>query len=106
MPLRSLADGQVASTSTLVYQAPGNQSVTLTYLSLYNTNATKQTVNVYILRSGSSTARQIRRFTLEQYQHAQGISAEEQPTLSPADKILMSTTTASAVDYVISGDVL
>ncbi len=99
---KSLGDGQVATSSTVVYTVPESvSSTTLTYLALFNTNAADQTIAIYIQRHGS-TSRQVGRFVLKQNQRGhEFIDAE--PFLSPGDKVLLSTTTASAVDYMLSG---
>ena len=101
---KSLADGQVRSSAATIYSQSGSSAVTLTYLSLFNTSATTQTVALYVKRIGS-TNRQIRRFVLKQNQHAQAFSLDDQLVLSPGDAILLSTTTISVVDFVLAGDV-
>ena len=93
----TLTDGSVAITTQNIYTAP---SVALCkWITFYNKNATQQTLNVYIFRVGS-VERQIYRFVLDQYDT---VTINETITLSTGDRLRASTTTASAVDYVISG---
>ena len=102
----SLADGQVSSSASSVYShfsSSGNTSATLTSLSLFNTSATQQTIFLYFRRFGSTTNRKIRRFVLAQNQHAQAFSLDDSLVLSPGDELLLETTTASVVDFVLGG---
>jgi hypothetical protein len=103
---QTLADGQAATTATAIYELggrKGSSSALLTYLSLFNTNAATQTVIVYVKRHGSSN-RTIGRFVLVQNQRVE-VFAQDQPYLSPGDQVLLETTTASALDYVLAGEV-
>ncbi len=102
---KSLADGTAATSATAIYTVPANKSnATITYLGMFNTNATQQIVGVYLKRYGQVSSRQIRRFVLDQNQHAEAFRTDIQPTLSPGDSILLGTTTASALDYFLSGE--
>lgn len=95
----SLADGKVPVTVGAIYTA--SSVALLKFVSFYNTSATQQTVNVHIRRgSAGATRRQLYRFTLSQYETA---TINETITLSSGDRFDADTTTASAVDYVISG---
>jgi len=102
MPDKSLADGQIANSSTVVYTVPESVvSVKLTYLALFQTHATTQTITVHIQRHGS-TSRQVGRWSLKQNQRGHEF-VDAPPFLSPGDKLLLGTTTASAVDFTLSG---
>ena len=98
----SLADGQVATSAATgdEYVAVGN--VRLTFMSLFNTNAANQTVVVYLRRFGS-TNRVVARFILKQYQRGSAF-IDDQPYLSKGDALVVETTTASAVDFFLSGE--
>lgn len=94
-----LADGQLATTKTVVFTA-----TTATYvksLTLFNDNAAEQTVLVY-LKPGA-TSRKARRFVLTQNEHANAIDPGEIILLESGDEIEAQTTTASAVDFVLMG---
>ncbi len=99
----TLGDGQAATTATAIYTVPDTKKNTvITYLGFLNTSATEQTIFIYLRRKGG-TNRKMRRFVLKQNQNGQWISRNEDPTLSPGDSILMDTTTASVLDYLLCG---
>ncbi len=102
----TIADGQVKTSASVIYSVPtvGVEHVVVTYLGMLNTNAAEQTIFIYLRRKGT-TERKMRRFVLKQNQHGQWISRNEDPTLSPGDAVLMETTTAAAVDYIMCGTV-
>ena len=95
---RTLADGQVANTPTLVYTSTGQKSFGLY---LFNTNTTAEVVTVQIQRSGG-TARTFRQVTLQ----ASESYELRRIMLSPADVLLLGTTTASKVNYLVFRDPL
>lgn len=92
----TLSDGQVPVAVAPLYTA-GSVAM-LKFVSFFNTNATRQTVNVYIRRGVNR--RQIYQFDLGQYETA---TIDETISLSSGDRIDADTTTASAVDFIISG---
>lgn len=99
---QSLADGQVATTTGAIYTSPGSLYTRVRYISLFNTNAAGQTINLYITRSGG-TRRQISQNTgVAQNANVEITNAF---SLSPGDALEADTTTSSAVDFFISGDV-
>lgn len=97
---KSLYDGQLSSSAaTTIYTVP---SSTVTYrvaVTLYNTSATTQTINLFLKRSGS-TARQIVKISLVQY-------ASYELTiwgpLSTGDLISGDSTTNTVVDATMCG---
>ena len=97
----SLADGQLASSKGTIYTSTGVKTIVKS-LSVFNTNAATQTVNVYVKRSGSSS-RQAFRAVLAQYEFAYVLSDGDVLALSASDEIEGDTTDASAVDYVMTG---
>lgn len=96
----SLADGQLATSITDIYTAAADKAVYPSLLTLFNTNAASQTILIYVTRAGSA-ARKIYRAVLAQNESAwcdlKGL------ILSEGDKIGAETTTATAVDYTLSG---
>lgn len=102
---QSLADGQVASSTGTIFTCPDSLYTRIQQCIFFNTNATAQTINVYITRSGG-TRRQIRRWTsVAQYDDNNLIPDESGISLSPGDLLEADTTTATAVDYFICGEV-
>jgi hypothetical protein len=96
----TLADGQLANAEADIYT-----SVAVTYVrnvAFAHQNAATQTIYVYILRSGG-THRFWKRFVLAQYEQADCIDGGQSLILSAGDKIRAYTTTATAVDYVVTG---
>ena len=99
----SLADGQVATTTGTLYTVPGATTAVLRSVTFFNTNATDQTINVYVTRSGG-TRRQLRRFTpVVQYGSVDLLVDGEVLILSTGDVLEADTTTTTAVDYLITG---
>ena len=95
---RTLADGQIANTPTLVYTSTGQKTLGLY---LFNTNTTAEVVTLQIQRSGG-TARTMRQVTLQ----ASESYELRKLMLSPADVLLLGTTTASKVNYLVFRDPL
>ena len=98
----TLADGQVATSAGAIYTVPASTVAVLKFVNFYNTNAATQTLNVYITRSGG-TRRQLIKQTLIQDQSLALLSEGETLTLSAGDALEADTTTATAVDYIVSG---
>lgn len=99
----SLADGQVATTTGTIYTVPGATVTVLKSVTFYNTNATTQTLNVYVTRSGG-TRRQLRQFSgVAQYESVDLLAGGETIVLSTGDILEADTTTTTAVDYMVTG---
>jgi len=96
-----LADGQVASSKGTLYTVPGSTVTYVKWLSLHNTNSTAETVIVYA--KPGSTSRIIARVVLQANEHARILDGNEVLILEDGDLIEAETTTASKVDFVISG---
>lgn len=93
-----LAEGQVASSKGTLYTVPASTSAYVRTITFYNSNAATQTLNFY-LKPGA-TSRQIRKVTLAQYESYEYTTPF---MLETGDLIEADTTTASAVDYTITG---
>jgi hypothetical protein len=98
----TLADGQAATSLTTIYTVPASTKAYIKSWTIYNTNAATQTVGCYVKRSGS-TARQYRQFSLDQNESADVLSPGTSIQLSTGDVLQMITTTATALDYMVTG---
>jgi hypothetical protein len=99
---KSIADGQVANSQTAIYTVPASRTGYVKQVTFFNTNAAAQTLIVWIKRSGG-TSRKIRQFTLAQNESVDFLDDGDTLELSTGDAIEASTTTATAVDYVVMG---
>ncbi len=100
--IKSIADGQLAATKTTIYTVPTAKKSIITSLTLVNTNSSAETINIYFKSSGGTS----RRISPKDYSLAASAMMEvldKSITLEAADILEGDTTTASQVDYVISG---
>ena len=95
---KPLADGQLGTAKGTLYTVPEARAAYVRTITLYNSNAIAQVVKLY-LKPGA-TSRVFYYGTLAQYTH---IHLTLPITLSEGDLIEGETTTAAAVDYVITG---
>lgn len=95
---KPLADGQLPNTKGTLYTVPDARAAYIRLISLHNLNAIAQTVVVYLNVSG--TSRVIHRAVMAQYDT---VRIESSISLAEGDLIEGVTTTAAAVDYVITG---
>jgi len=98
---KSLAEGQVANAWGTILGPSGVKAI-LKSVDLFNNNAASQTVELAITRSGG-TRRIIGRAVLEQHETLRYLTEGETLVLSDGDVLEAQTTTASAVDYTITG---
>lgn len=96
-----MGEGQLPNTKGTLYTVPASTVAFVKRITLFNTNAAQQTINVYLNPGG--TSRQWRKYVLEQYESAEVLEAGDAVILEAGDLIEADTTTAAAVDYVISG---
>jgi hypothetical protein len=102
-PVTVLAQGQLpTSTAAALYTVPASTTARIRFFSAFNTNAAQQTVDVFVDAAG--TQRQIGIAVLDQDEHARFIDEGEELQLASGDAIYAQTTTATAVDYIISGE--
>lgn len=92
-----VADGQLGSSSATLLSTSTSGSDRIVSMTLFNTGASEQTINLAITPS-SGTSRSLCRFKLEQYEQAyvSGIS------IDPASILTGYASYASAVDYLIA----
>lgn len=95
-----MADGQVSDSKGTLYTVPASTVAYIGFFSLFNTNAATQTIIVYI---NNGTSRKVRQFDLDQNESADVLESSQKIVLEAGDLIEAETTTASAVDFVISG---
>lgn len=96
-----LGEGQLPNTKTAIYTVPASTVAYIKRFSLFNDNAADQTVIIYV--KPGATSRKWRRYVLAQNESAEVLEAGDSLILEAGDQIEAETTTASAVDYVISG---
>jgi hypothetical protein len=99
--IKNLANGQLPSSLGDLYTVPTGTSAIIRSITLVNTNTTDETVNLYYLQSGG-TARRILPKDLK-LTAGNSLTVDVILTLGAGDKIQGVTTTASVVDFVISG---
>lgn len=97
----SLADGQVATSTGTIYTSAG--TTIIKSASFYNTNATGQDINIFVTRNGGTRRQIARSATLAQFGTYYFLSDGEVLVLSDGDILEANTTTATAVDYLITG---
>jgi hypothetical protein len=98
MAYKSLADGFVPTTNGALYTV--DRTVAVRSINLFNTNALAQTIIISVKRKGRTT-RKLRQIVLEQNWSSEVL--ENELDLSVGDAIEGITTTASAVEFVVSG---
>jgi len=99
--IKVLAEGQLPTSTGDLYTVPANTAAIVKTITLVNTNTASETINLYILKSGS-TARRIIPQDLS-LGSKYSLIFDEEITLGAGDKIQGSTTTASKVDFTIMG---
>ena len=97
--IKSLADGQLATSKGTLYTAPTSKQAIVTGGRFNNITTSTVTVKIYFKATGG-TSRRIDRFEIPP--EGKGILKDE-ITLEAADIIEGEATIPSAVDYVISG---
>lgn len=102
MPSVSLANGVIPTTQGVLFSC--DRPVSIYSINIYSNHATQQVVYVYVRRrnpGGGTTVSTFRRRVLSQHYSAEII--ENRLDLSVGDTVEAVTTTANAVEYVISG---
>lgn len=104
MTQTSLADGQLAATSTAILPSAGVRAH-IAQIFLTNTDTAARTVNVYFKRGASGT---LRRIAPKNYSIAAGDSVRilqktNELHLSAADSLYADASAAGVIDYVICG---
>ena len=98
---KSLSDGQLSAAKSTLYTVPADTTTVIKLITLVNTNTTTEIVNLYFKANGGTS----RRIIPEDMQLKPGYSLifDDGIFLETSDIIEGDTTTASKVDYIISG---
>ena len=99
--IKSLADGQLANSKGTIYTTPASTEAIIKSIILVNTNTSSETVNLYFKASGGTSRRLIPKDT--SLPASNSLIMDDLVTLEAADILEGDTTTASKVDFVISG---
>ncbi len=99
--VKQLANGQLPNSIGDLYTVPALTTAIIKTISLVNTNTTTEAVNLYVLKVAGTARRIIPKAMslLAGYL----LEYDQELTLGAGDKIQGDTTTASKVDFVISG---
>ena len=99
--IKSLADGQLATTKTTLYTAPAATQAIVKKITLVNTSSGTVNVNLYFKASGGTS----RRLIPKDMEMTGGYLAvlDDEVTLEAADIIEGDANAGSVIDYVISG---
>jgi hypothetical protein len=98
--IKNLGNGQLPSSAGDLYEVPASTQAIVSGITLYNTNTTTESITIYYLESGG-TARVLVTWPLPTT--ATFIFDSPKLTLGSGDRIRGVTTTASKVDFTISG---
>lgn len=99
--IKQLANGQLANSIGDLYTVPASTQTIVKSITLVNTNTTTEVVNLYVLKAAGTARRIIPKDTTLYTKYL--LVADDTYTLGAGDKIQGDTTTASKVDFVISG---
>ena len=99
LAIKSLADGQLATTKTTIYTTPSATQTIIKKITLVNTGSGTVTVKLYFKASGG-TSRRIYRAELGD--EGRGLM-EDEVTLEAADIIEGEANASNAIDFVCSG---
>jgi hypothetical protein len=99
---KSIASGFVTTSNAPLYTSTGVKTI-LKSFSLHNLNATPQTCEVFITRNGLTQRKKYTFSAFNQNQTIDVLSDGETWSLSSGDSIDAITTTASAVEFVMTG---
>jgi len=98
---KNLANGQLATTLANIYLVATATASIIKTVSIVNTNTTTETVNLYILKSAGTARRIIPKDIMLDADFL--LETDGTYTLGAGDSVQGNTTTASKVDYTISG---
>jgi hypothetical protein len=101
---KSLADGQLPAAKATIYTCPGATTAMIRQIRCSHVSgaATTETVKIF-LKVSAGTSRLIGRAMLDQDEQFHVLTDSEALSLEAGDVIEGSTTTATTVDYTITG---
>lgn len=97
-----LANGQLPAAKGTLYTVPGGKKAYVKYVGAFNPSGGTETIRFYI-KKAAGTSRQIARGVLLTNETLRAIEQGETLNLGAGDIIEGDTTTATTVDYLISG---
>lgn len=100
---KSLADGQLAAAKATLYTVPALTTAIIKQITYTNTDASDRTVNLYVKRSGSSSRRIIPKNMNLAVGNTMYWGDGDSMELSAGDIIEGDASSATVVDYVITG---
>ncbi len=98
---KAIADGQLPTVLGPLFVATAVVGTYVKELSLFNNNAANQVIELFVNRQG--VERSWRRLEIELNEQGDALTDGETMLLEVGDSISGRTTTASAVDFIISG---
>lgn len=98
---RILAEGQLASSKGTLYTVPSSVRAQVTFFAVFNTSGSAETTKIYI--KPGSTSRQIEEYSLAGKGSARVVANGEILSLEAGDLIEGESTSATTVNYIISG---
>jgi hypothetical protein len=98
---KAIADGELPTTLSVLFTATANIGTYVKELTLFNNNAVNQVIELFVNRQGVD--RSWRRLEIELNEQGDALTDGETMLLEVGDTISGRTTTASAVDFIISG---
>ena len=99
--MKQLGNGQLANSIGDLYTVPAVTTALIKSITLVNTNTSAETVNLYVLKASGAARRIIPKATILGAGYM--LEYDSVITLEAGDKLQGDTTTASRVDFVISG---
>lgn len=99
--MKQLGNGQLANSIGDIYTVPAATTTLIKSITLVNTNTSAETVNLYVLKASGTARRIIPKATTLGAGYM--LECDSVITLEAGDKLQGDTTTASKVDFVISG---
>ena len=99
--MKQLAQGQLPDSTGDLYTAPEGKSALLKTVTVVNTHTATETVNLYVKPAGGSARRLIPKDL--QLKAGYLLVVDDELTLEAGDKLQGAATTASKLDYTVSG---
>lgn len=98
---KAIADGEIPLAIGSIFTASAGIATYIKAITLFNKNVLNQVILIEVNRTGVN--RFWRRFELQQFESADVLDDGQTMILEAGDVIFASATTASAVDFTISG---
>lgn len=99
--IKSLADGQLATSKGTLYTCPALTQAIIKRMTLVNTSGGEVRINLYFKASGGTSRRIIPKDT--ELLGGYSLVVDDEQTLEASDLIEGDATSGTAIDYTISG---